>query len=202
MSKISRIAVYNIKGGVGKTRIALNIALTWDYGVVTNDIYSVAELVLPTRSKIMRLDDKLPEYSPNVPIIYDLGGHADQRAIEALRQSQFVLTPVLPDKGDTQLNLDFLVELQEYNDNIILIVNDTRPGQFEKVNKIFNAIYPRFPVFEIKHSRAMSLVVEQKISVRELARRNQLHRRFYEQVDKQFEAIINYMKNTSKQGKQ
>jgi|GEM_PF-3900400 len=43
-----KIAIYNFKGGVGKTSIALNIVLSAkdDYGVITNDFYSPIEKVL------------------------------------------------------------------------------------------------------------------------------------------------------------
>ena len=35
-----KLATYNVKGGVGKTSIAANFALTQNFGIVTNDIYS------------------------------------------------------------------------------------------------------------------------------------------------------------------
>lgn len=195
MKKIlSRIAVCQIKGGVGKTRVALNLAMTLDFGVITNDQYSVVERILsPERRKILGIDEKLPEIPPEIPIIFDFGGYPDVRMIEALRQSQFVLTPVLPHKEDLQIALDFIQDIKKYNKNIIIIVNRTKAGDFDKIRRVFKNFYPELAIFEIKESRVMSHLVEQKASVREIACKDKLHRKPYGKVARQFDTIINYM---------
>ena len=198
-NKLSRVTVYHIKGGVGKTRIALNLALTLDFGVITNDVYSVVKNVLPaSRHKILNAGQPLPQIPPEIPIVFDLGGFADERAIEALRQSQFVLTPLLSEKEDLQTVLDFINEIQKYNENIIIIVNKTKKGEFPNVKKVCQNFYPKTPVFEIKESKVMSLVVKHKLSIKQIARQNKLHKRHYDKVAEQFDAIIKYMRTMTK----
>ncbi len=43
--RINRLMIFNVKGGVGKTSIALNLALRFGYGVVTNDRFSLIDRV-------------------------------------------------------------------------------------------------------------------------------------------------------------
>ena len=44
-----KIVIFNIKGGQGKTSLAVNLALTLNAGVITNDVYSPIEKVLPEK---------------------------------------------------------------------------------------------------------------------------------------------------------
>lgn len=194
-SKLNRLAVYHIKGGVGKTRIALNLALTMEFGVVTNDPYSAIEKALPGEKRIiLHPGESLPKIPETIPLIYDLGGHADHRSIWALRDSQFVIFPVLPNKEDLDIGLNFIEEVGRYNQNIIVAINRTKPGEFENPRKVFGKYYPNLPVFEIKESRAMSLIIENRMSISELAIQNKLHKHHYEKIERQFTDIIVYMK--------
>jgi len=70
-----KITIYNFKGGVGKTSIALNIALNLGLPVVTNDIYSPLERLLG-EDKFIKLakDQTIPTLSSEHSIIFDFGG--------------------------------------------------------------------------------------------------------------------------------
>ena len=123
----NRLTVYNIKGGTGKTRISLNLALTLGWGIITNEQYSVMENVLPAeRYIILKGQQQRLEYPEHIPLIFDLGGKEDQIAVNAMEQSRCVLVPILAEKGDLQISLNFLQEIKEVNDNIIIIVNQNK----------------------------------------------------------------------------
>lgn len=201
-TQINRLTVYHIKGGVGKTRVAAGLAMEMSilhkikYGIVSNDEYSVLKNIFKAdRLKILKEKEKPPEFPPHIRIIYDLGGRPDSRAVKMLKDSQFVLMPVLPQKEDLQTALDFIQEIRRYNENIIIIANKTKKGDFDKVKAVCSLFYPDLPVFEIKESKVMSLMVEEAKSIRQLVLEHSLHSRYYRQVLEQFEAIIEYMEN-------
>ncbi len=194
MGKLSRITVYHIKGGVGKTRIALNLAITLDAAIVTNDEYSVVEKVMPpNRCKILKENENLPEYSHKISLVYDLGGRTDYRAIAAMKNSQFVIMPLLTHKEDFQIGLDFIAEVKQYNKRIIIVINKTKPGEFREIAKVCRVFYPELAVFEIKESKVMSHLIIQKISIEKIAKKNKLQQRHYKKVAHQFRNIINHM---------
>lgn len=190
----NRLTIYNIKGGVGKTRIALNLAMTMGWGIVTNEQYSVIEEVLP-KSKYIILEKTMDnlEYPPHIPLIFDLGGKEDQRAIQAMEQSKHVIVPVLPERGDLQISLNFIQELKEINNNIIIVVNQTKPGDFQKVSRVIQMIYPELAIFELKASTAMSRIVTEKKPITEIITENKLFKYHYKGIANQFEKIINHI---------
>jgi len=197
----NRITVYNIKGGTGKTRIALNLALTLEWGIVTNDEYSITERVMSSsKLKILSTNESLKKYlskiPDHIPLIFDMGGRADNRAVDAMRQSDYVIMPVMADRGDLPIGLNFLQEMLKINPNIIIVVNQTKSGQFQQVSRVFQKYYPKLPLFEIKTSTAMSRIVTEKRSITEIMKSNSLLRHHYQIINQQFQAIIEYMQIT------
>ena len=84
------ITIYNFKGGAGKTSCAMNIALTMDYGVVTNDIYSPIEEVFDNVLKVSP-SEEFPDFPTDAEVIFDLGGYIEARSITVLRNSKSYL---------------------------------------------------------------------------------------------------------------
>ena len=195
-ARVRRLMIFNAKGGVGKTAIALNLALTYGYGVITNDRISVVDQVLPgEQCRILSKDEKLPELDESWPIIFDFGGYPDKRAVEALKTAQFVLIPILAHKENVQTSLNIIQEISGYkkSSEIILIINQTTGKQYEEISEAFKRFYPELKIFNLKKSAAFAWMNEHKTSIEELCLRHKFHARHFQPVAEQFNMITEHL---------
>jgi cellulose biosynthesis protein BcsQ len=185
-----KITVYNFKGGVGKTSIALNIVLSLDMGIITNDVYSPIENILPEKQFIkLEKDMSIPEIPEGMNIIFDLGGYIDTRAIEALRQSDKVLIPVTNDLINLQVTINAINEIREFNENLIIIANRTVKDDFSDISQAIKQFYD-FPVLELKQSRVFSNLFQEKKSIRDIVKQGGLKAYSYRIINEQFDELL------------
>jgi len=83
-----KIAVFNKKGGVGKTSLSFSIAKDLDYFLISNDD-STIEIAYPNRAKIMRE----PKLIDNC--VYDFGGFVDLNILEVLNKTDLIIIPLV-----------------------------------------------------------------------------------------------------------
>lgn len=187
--------IWNLKGGQGKTTLALSLALMYDYGVITNDSYSPIDKTLP-KGKCLKIpqDEKVPLVKEGQKIIYDFGGHADNRIIEVIKKAKVVIIPIIyKSPYDMQVAIQSIQEMETYNQNILVVANATKKGDLDRTEKVLRKFF-NYPLLEVKESTVFVKSVEKKKSIKELMELSTLFSYHYKKPLEQIEKIYNLIK--------
>lgn len=193
------ITVYNFKGGQGKSKISINLALTMDYAIITNDLCSSNDLLLP-KERFLKInkDEKFPEgLKTEDNIIFDLGGYIDNRVIDVLKISDVILVPVIQESNDEEnirVTIKTIDSIKKYNNNIIIIANkiEKKSGKGSDLLELkdtLNKLYD-FPIYPIKKSKVVGNIFKKKKSIKEISEENGLNAFLYKEIVEQFEFLI------------
>jgi cellulose biosynthesis protein BcsQ len=115
------IAIYNIKGGVGKSTIARELAYKLGATLVDCDRGGAQEYMRPL--KVINAPDTIPLNIDDDIVIYDFAGKDDERKHGAIMKSDLVIVPYTPTFYSLQNTADSFLQIWAINKNIMMIAN-------------------------------------------------------------------------------
>jgi len=181
-----KISVINKKGGVGKTSIAFSLAKDLNLYLLSNDD-STIELAYPEKAKIMK-EVKLIEN-----VVYDFGGFVDSGVLNILKNSDIIIIPLTSDLNSFKKTISLITEIENENENIILIANNSEKDDFKEIEKYFKSKYD-YPIFEFKNSRIWKKTFNLKMSVLEIKTSSKMNNYIYRNSINGYIELLNYIK--------
>lgn len=180
-----RIAVYNFKGGVGKTAISLNLSMETGYGVITNEPFSPLEDAIDEDNlHKVPLGASFPALHPGANVIYDLGGWVDQRVGEVLEKCDVVLVPTfIVASPDIKVTQRAIKNIEQFNKNIYVIANKCKDAE-DLTDKL------KYPVLTLPYSKGFIRLYTDRKSIKQQAEGNNLLKHSYKNVINKFNDIM------------
>jgi len=147
-----KILVTAVKGGVGKTGIALNLATYIGAQCVTND------LVVNDNSGIIQIEPKtksMPiKFCAQVPVVFDFGASynsIDPKLARAVKLSGAIVVPTLTDARSLQATIDTVNLVKVAGKPIAIIINNfTSDTKFKYAKDYLINALGQLPIFGIR----------------------------------------------------
>ena len=190
--------MFNLKGGQGKSSIALNLALTLKMNVISNDAITQIEDILPEDNFLnIGRDEDFPDIEEtNIDIIYDLGGWLDNRIFKVVEQADLVIIPMINGIMNNKTSLNSIEQMKKITKKILIIANKTKKDDYAIICELIKRYFPddNFPVLELKETTAFEKILEKEKSIGDIVENDKLLRFSYHRVVEQFDEIIKYIK--------
>ncbi|OHD89068.1 ParA family protein [Sulfuricurvum sp. RIFCSPLOWO2_12_FULL_43_24] len=188
------ISIMNFKGGQGKTSIALNLAYSFDYGIVANETYTVLKNHLDD-NHLLITTDAIPSGMDDV--IYDFGGGITPHMAAAIKRSNVVIIPFIVEQANVEVTIEAINSVLALNKNIILV-----PNKIKESDKDFEVLldtlkefgFDHLPISPIRSSMALQNIFSEQKTIKQMQEEGGLNGFNYRKVSEDFNNLIKLIK--------
>lgn len=200
----TKIAVYNEKGRVGKTPLALEIALRFGYNYATNqnrprkDI----EAVIP-EGEFLQVGpgEPFPKLDDDFPVVFDLAGELvgyERSIISALEQVELIIVPVV-NEPDALMGTAYAITELRTLDTItapfVVVANMLKKP--EEAEEITEQLWPMLgyevPIVPLRYSKAFDRILSEGTSVERLVEQGGLRGWSFRNVARELDELMTFI---------
>ena len=203
-----KVTVYSMKGGVGKTPIAANLALELGWPLGTNEPFNTLEhLFEEDRLLTISPEETFPTLPDDMSCVFDLAGIVSKGAGASIRsavtQSDLVIVPVCRELKALNGAAQTAALVEELNGNIVFVATklEKRKGEVFKdwsqsrdfkeiATYLENALERSVTMIPLKKSKAYDAMFEEDLSISGVIASNPLRAHSFREVREQFDTLI------------
>ena len=207
-----KVTVYSIKGGAGKTPIAVNLALEMGWALGTNEPDNLLEHIFADDMLLEKqAEEEFPLLPPEISCVFDLAGHISQSAapsiVSAITQSDVVVIPIHNEGKSLLKGCQTIMQVQALGKPILIAATKLEKGKGEifkdwtdsrDCKNIHEYIKARtgldLPIVPLKFSKAYDRIFEDDCSLSDITANNPLLRHAFKEVADQFQVLIKTVK--------
>tara|TARA_R110001592_G_scaffold361912_1_gene674050 strand:+ start:2130 stop:2732 length:603 start_codon:yes stop_codon:yes gene_type:complete len=196
----NNVLFYSRKGGQGKTTHAVGYAhysksslVTNDFGNSTVSIYK--DLFSEEGQTIteLRPDQQDVDVSEDRGNVFDFGGFMDSRVIAVAKFVDYCVVPIYyQSKADLSPSVQTIVELEKYNKNIVIVINNTDKKDAELLEESLQERFS-YPIFTIPKSRFINRLPDEGKSVFQLSEEGGLNKHMLRNLLPRIEEFYSYL---------
>jgi cellulose biosynthesis protein BcsQ len=191
---------FSLKGGVGKSSIALNHALENNYSYVTNDITTNMDRTL------IKSFNQIPHSMKRIPkdlleledVVFDFGAMSsviDSKVTHAVKHCDCVIIPTLTDARSLKATIETYLLIKDEAKSIIIIINNyQQASKYEFAHNTLTNALGKLTLLDIRSSTLFERVARDGIKwfnsignargEHQLKITKALHKEVYETINK------------------
>ena len=124
------------------------------------------------------------------PLVIDFGGFVESRVIEAATMANVTVVPLsYQSTADLMPAVKTVSALQPYCATIVILINNPAPAHVGELHDILSARFPTVPVLVINHSRYISRIADDGLTVFDIAALGGLERHQLRHILPQIERL-------------
>lgn len=201
---MNKVAIYNEKGRVGKTPLALEIALRFGYNYATNQNRPRQDIekIIP-EGEFLQVgpSEDFPKLDDDFPVVFDLAGELvgyEKSIVSALEQVDLIIVPVVNEPDaimGTAYAITEIKTLDTITAKFVVVANMLKkPEEVEEVKaQLLPMIGEDVPVVPIRYSRAFDRILTEGMSIQALVEKGGLYAWNFRNVAREVDHLMSYI---------